>query len=178
MITIGFGTTKGPISWFIRRFTKSSFNRCWIRYQHRYFDIDMIVYADLMGIHEIPYSIALKSLKDVVELEPPEYIDIEYGLDKVGCAFGSEYDFSSSFYRKVIYAWRLLKSKIANPFSKLENNIHVNNVYRILTAVDDRFHDVDLKIEQPLDLHDRLIKMGWQQISFFMSTPKGTNGHT
>jgi hypothetical protein len=140
--------------------------------------MDVIVEADLKGIREVPYNRVVRKWRDVVELSPPNYVNLEYGMEKIGPTLGSEYDLRSLFGRALVYIGRWFSFKIRNPLRNSRQDTCVDNVYRLLTAVDDRFHDIDIESESPQTLYDRLLESGWRPIKSAESTSKGSNGHT
>lgn len=175
MVTIGFSRTNTLLTRILSLFTKLHFRHCWIKYHNQYTGLDMIIDADLTGVIEVPYATVANSWGGITELVPPDYIDAAYWLAKVGSATMSYYDFSKQPWRTFKNIHKLYKLK--NPFTNSFENAYINNVYRLLTAIDDRFHDVDMEKENSDMLYSRLLSMGWRPSKNEEFAIKGSNNH-
>ena len=165
MLAIGFSSRKGGIAgWFsglIRKATKSKFSHVWVRYYHPVYTSTVVIEASLLGIIEKPYSSYLKEITDVVELKPPTYFYMELGMPAIGKKLGTSYDVGSLFGRLIVSAARYIGFKIKNPLRNPNKDCCVENVIRCLQAVNNKYSDLDMEVESPQSLYERLLKDGW-----------------
>lgn len=171
MVKIGFSTSNWWVSRLIRKYTKSEFSHCWIRYQHPYFKNGQVITAEFLGLTEFSIDTARRKWTNIVELTPPDGVDLTESLEVIGPTLGMGYDYGSLVGRaiKTMVAW--VGFKIKNPLRNMKKDVCVDNVYRIIQAGTDNLDSVDPEEETPQSLYDRLISLGWIAV-------KDENSHT
>lgn len=117
MIKIGFSTPKifNPISWLVRKITKSRCSHAWFLYYDRDFDMQMVMEAHEVGFRILPLD-RFEKHNSIVKILQPAY-DIDLGLKKVAHQYlGSPYDFMGLLGMAWVALGRALKKVWKNPF--------------------------------------------------------------
>lgn len=88
---IGFSTTRGPVSWVIRKLTRSQVSHVFFLYWDHDWQMDMVLEAADSGFRVVPFDRFQTSNVVVKVMEPA--VDIEDGLRWVARAYlGTVYD--------------------------------------------------------------------------------------
>jgi len=123
---------------------------------------DVVVDADFRGIIEVSYLEYVRQIDDVVELVPPNNLDLSRGMPALLETLGDAFDVGSMIGRPWVYFWRWMGKKVRNPLGNPLIDCCVENVCRFLIAAGALEHSVDAEQEDPQSLYDRLIAMGWK----------------
>jgi hypothetical protein len=114
---IGFSTPSyfNPVSWLIRKITKSQVSHAWMLYRDDDFDLDMVMEAHELGFRLLPYDKFLKHNR-VVELVAAD-CDLAPGLRMLAHSLGDSYDYGGLLGMSFVLIGRWFKRKWRNPFS-------------------------------------------------------------
>lgn len=165
MITAGFSTkNKNMLSRVIRWFTKSRWSHCWIKYDHPIYNIPIVVEADLTGIVEKPYNLYKNEINDIMELVPPEGVDLNLGMPALGMSLNEGYDYLSLVGRIWVLFMRKFGKSVKNPFGDKGRDCCVENQLRLLQAAGALSQDIDTEVETPQSVYEKLIAAGWLEI--------------
>lgn len=112
---LGFSTPKkfNPISWIVRKFTKSRCSHTWFVYYDMDFEMDMVMEAHELGFRLIPYSRFEKHNQVVAIITPKTSLDA--GLKWSAEWLGTAYDFAGLIGMAWVIIGRMLKKKWKNP---------------------------------------------------------------
>lgn len=115
-IIVGFSTPKkwNPLSWAIRKLTKSEASHAWLLVDDPVFGVRMVMDAHLTGLRLIPFERFVEA-STVIALAVPRW-GIENGLAVQAKGIGSKYDLiglAGVAYVKLM--WILFKKKVTNP---------------------------------------------------------------
>jgi hypothetical protein len=113
---IGFSTVIGnPVSWLIRKMTKSECSHVWFLYHDVDFQADMVMDAHETGFRIIPYEKFKKKNKIIAVIEPRQ--DMSEGLKRVALEYlGTMYDYPGLFGMIPVKIGQFFKRKWKNPF--------------------------------------------------------------
>src|SRR5574343_542682 len=95
--SFGFSTpvSFNPISWLVRKFTKSRVSHVWFKYFDADFNMDMVMEAHELGFRLLPYERFKKNNKIVAVWSTKD--DLGSGLRWAATWLGTAYDFSGLF---------------------------------------------------------------------------------
>lgn len=114
---IGFSTPKffNPVSWLVRKFTRSRASHAFFVYHDVDFDMDMVMEAHELGFRLTPFEHFKRQNKLVALVVPKNNIDV--GLRIVAHRYlGSMYDYAGLIGMAWVMVGRWLKRKWKNPF--------------------------------------------------------------
>lgn len=120
---VGFSTPNwfNPLSWAIRKITKSRTSHAWFLYWDDDFEMEMVMEAHELGFRLVPYE-AFKRHNEVVAVFIPRR-SLEAGLVTVATRFlSSRYDFGGLLGMAVVKLGRWFKRTWKNP---LRSDKHV-----------------------------------------------------
>ena len=110
---IGFSTPKkfNPVSWLVRKISKSAVSHCFFIYHDKDWDINMVMEAHELGFRLIPFAHFEKKNKIIAIIKPK--VSLEEGLQHVALEYlGTSYDFIGGF---MLLMWRWFGRKWRNP---------------------------------------------------------------
>jgi hypothetical protein len=114
---IGFSTPNwfNPVSWVIRKITKSKCSHAWFLYHDQDWDADMVMEAHELGFRLIPYE-HFKMNNIVVGVFTPQH-SIDEGMKRVALEYlGTHYNYLGLFGMTVVKLGQWLKRKWNNPY--------------------------------------------------------------
>lgn len=114
---IGFSTPKffNPVSWLVRKFTKSRASHAFFVYHDVDFDMPMVMEAHELGFRLTPFEHFSKHNKIVKLVTPKNPIDV--GLRIIASRYlGSMYDYAGLIGMAIVLLGRWLHRKWRNPF--------------------------------------------------------------
>jgi hypothetical protein len=113
---IGFSTPRSfnPVSWLVRRFTRSECSHCFFLYWDDDFECDMVLEAHELGFRLITWQRFIRKNRIIALVEPAWPLDT--GFLKLGQWVGSAYDFGGLFGQAVVQLGRWFQRKWRNPF--------------------------------------------------------------
>jgi hypothetical protein len=113
---VGFSTPRrfNPVSWLVRRFTKSECSHCFFLYWDDDFECDMVLESHELGFRLITWQRFVKKNRIIALVEPAH--DLDPGFLKLGEWVGSVYDFGGLIGQAAVQFGRFLKRKWRNPF--------------------------------------------------------------
>ena len=121
---VGFSTPKAfnPVSWLVRKITKSRCSHAWVVYRDELFDRDMVMEAHELGFRTITFE-HFSAKNDVVLMVPVD-VDVTPGLRILSTHLGEMYDYAGLFGMSFVLLGqrfkRLLKKwhkRIRNPWA-------------------------------------------------------------
>lgn len=115
MTLIGFSTPNwfNPISWLVRKITKSRASHTWFLYYDEDFQMFMVMEAHELGFRLLPYDRFMRENVIVSLWSTSE--DLKDGLRWASRWLGSTYDFGGLFGMAKVLIGRILKRKWKNP---------------------------------------------------------------
>lgn len=113
---IGFSTPRhfNPVSWIVRRFTKSEASHCFFLYWDDDFECDMVLESHELGFRLITWKRFVQKNRIIALVEPAHPLD--KGFLRLGEWVGSVYDFGGLIGQSVVQFGRFLQRKWRNPF--------------------------------------------------------------
>lgn len=165
MIGIGFSTQKkNLLSRIIRWGTNAEFSHTWPFYDHPFYMTIIVVDADLRCVTEVESDTYFKKVDGIVMLVPPAGQDLSSGMPDLGDYLARPYGVLNLFGHGIVVMFSKLGKKIKNPFRNKKKPACIETSYRLLQSAG-FLKDVDPESESPQSLHDRLLILGWQQVS-------------
>ena len=115
-VTIGFSTPKkwNPLSWLIKKLTKSEVSHAWLLVDDPVFGVRMVMDSHLTGLRLIPFEHFLEG-STVLALVVPQW-DLDQGLLKQSKDIGDGYDvwgLAGVAYVRLMWIW--FRSKVRSP---------------------------------------------------------------
>lgn len=108
---VGFSTPKAfnPVSWLIRKITKSQVSHAWVAYHSDLFDLDMVMEAHELGFRSLTFE-NFKAKNKIVKTFPVD-VDITPGLRLLATSLGDTYDYGGLFGMSFVLMGNWLKRK-------------------------------------------------------------------
>ncbi|TXH10525.1 MAG: hypothetical protein E6R04_05095 [Spirochaetes bacterium] len=115
MTQIGFSTPSyfNPISWLVRKITKSRTSHAWFKYYDQDFEMDMVMEAHELGFRLIPFE-RFKKHNEVVAIWSTSQ-NLQEGLKWAATWLGSAYDFGGLLGMAKVILGRILSRRWRNP---------------------------------------------------------------
>ena len=160
-IVLGFSTPKiwNPISWLVRKFTKSRASHAWVAYHDPMLGIDVVAEAHEFGFRIIRYDKFIKR-NNVVAIfrlnQPPQKV-----MRKMSEWLGTMYDFAGLIGMGLSILGRYFGLKaIKNPFHSADAVFCSESVVRVMKDLDPvRYEKLDPENTTPQDLLDFMISI-------------------
>jgi hypothetical protein len=119
---IGFSTPKkfNPVSWLVRKLTKSRASHAFFIYRDEDWDADMVMEAHEVGFRLVPLD-KFEKKNNIIKVVTPKY-PIEVGTKEVALRYvGSRYDFEGLIGMFVVVVGGWFKRRWQNPFRSATN---------------------------------------------------------
>lgn len=155
-IVLGFSTPKAwnPVSWIVRKFTKSKASHAWVAYYDPMLGIDVVAEAHEFGFRIIRYDkfISKNNIVAIFRLgyEPSAF------MTKMSIWLGTMYDFAGLFGMAINIIGRYFGFKAwKNPFHSPDAVFCSESIVRVLQRLDpDKYSILDPDNTSPQDLLD------------------------
>lgn len=134
-VRVGFSTPKwfNPVSWLVRKVTKSRCSHAWFLYYSDTFDIELVAEAHELGFRIQPYD-RFKKDNIVVAVFIPKF-PIDDGLKMVVQKYlTTGYDWGGLFGMAVVKLGQMFKRRWRNPFRSAKHVFCSEAVYRAMKA--------------------------------------------
>jgi hypothetical protein len=116
VLKIGFSTARhNPISWIIRKLTRSRASHAWLQLTVQPFDLEMVFEATEWGVRLVPWRIFRRHNRIVARFEP--LVPLDAGLVEAKRWLGARYDFGGLLGMFFVVVGRLLGRKRKNPWN-------------------------------------------------------------
>ena len=121
---IGFSTPNyfNPVSWLVRKITKSQCSHAWVKYHDEIYELDMVMEAHELGFRLISFERFEKENK-VVKLVPVD-VDISPGLQLLAKQLGNSYDYGGLVGMGVVLVLEWFRRKLKWTWIKITNPLH------------------------------------------------------
>jgi len=158
---IGFSTPNwfNPVSWLVRKFTKSKCSHTWFVYYDVDFQKDMVMEAHELGFRLIAFEHFKKHNNIVAIIEPS--VPLDEGLVWASDWLGSMYNYVGLFGTIVVLLGRMLRKKWNNPVNNTHGMFCSEMAVKVLQLV--KHPSVDALVARdttPQDLLDFMMQMG------------------
>jgi hypothetical protein len=161
---IGFSTPKAfnPVSWLIRKVTKSQVSHAWVVYHSDLFDLEMVMEAHELGFRSLTLE-HFKAKNKIVLLHPID-VDVTPGLRLLAVHLGDTYDYAGLFGMGIVLIQQRLrgffkkwKKRFKNPWQSANKYFCSEAVVTMLQASNSRMvEDVMAENTSPQMLMDIL----------------------
>lgn len=161
---IGFSTPKAfnPVSWLVRKLTKSQVSHAWVCYHSELFDQDMVMEAHELGFRSLTLE-NFKTKNKIVYIHPVD-VNITPGLRLLASHLGEAYDYGGLLGMSFVLMGQWLKRKfrwwkykISNPWAHAKLMICSEAMVVMLQASNSRMvEDVVAESTDPQMLMDIL----------------------
>ena len=112
-IRMGFSTSKGVVSWVIRKITRSKASHAWITFRDETLNKTVVMHATRMGFHLEPWSKFVKH--NDIKAQFTCTLDLLPGVQYMADWLGTKYDYKSIFGFIWVWIASWFKRKIKNP---------------------------------------------------------------
>jgi hypothetical protein len=113
-IRMGFSTSKGFISWVIRKITRSKASHAWVTFRDPTLNKTVVMHATRRGFHLEPWSKFVKHSDTKAQFTCT--LDLLPGVQYLANWLGTRYDYKSIFGFFWIWVASWFHRKIKNPF--------------------------------------------------------------
>lgn len=166
IVKIGFSTTNRIYSRIIRWFTKSNVSHCYIRLYDEFFDSEVVIHADMVGVILILSSKFDQENITVEEYEVHDRLFLKRSIKNNLRHLGKKYDWWNLFnWIWVIIFKRWIKRKIMNPMEDPKKLICVDFVLRVLNEAE--ITSLPYNLFNPTSFRDwcreNYKKLGWEK---------------
>lgn len=112
---IGWSTPiqSNPLSWLIKKVTKSKASHVWFLVWDKDWEIEMVMEAHELGFRYVTLE-QFKRMNNIVAVYMPT-VDLDPGIKWAATWLGTGYDFAGLFGMAVVVLGRILKKKFSNP---------------------------------------------------------------
>lgn len=112
-IRMGFSTSKGIISWLIRKVTRSKVSHAWVTFRDETLNKTVVMHATRMGFHLEPWVMFVKH--NDIKAQFTCTLDLLPGAQYMADWLGTKYDFKSIVGFVWIWIASWFKRKVKNP---------------------------------------------------------------
>jgi hypothetical protein len=121
---IGFSTPKSfnPVSWLIRKITRSQCSHAWVKYHDEDLDLDMVMEAHELGFRGISFDHFTK-YNTIVKLIPVD-VDVTPGLRLLARQLGNGYDYGGLIGMSIVMLLEWCRRQLKWTWIKIKNPLH------------------------------------------------------